>query len=55
MAHTLLVVIYHLLARPQPYRDLGLLYFDERKQQATINASVRRIERLAYKVTIEAA
>lgn len=55
LAHTLLVVIYHLLSRPQPYQDLGLLYFDERKQQATINASVRRIERLGYKVTIEAA
>lgn len=55
LAHTLLVVIYHLLAKPQPYQDLGLLYFDERKQQTTINAAVRRIERLGYKVTIEAA
>jgi len=55
LAHTLLVVIYHLLAQPQPYRDLGALYFDERTQQATINAAVRRIERLGYKVTLEAA
>jgi len=55
LAHTLLVVIYQLLSRPQPYRDLGLLYFDKRRQQATINAAVRRIERLGYKVTIEAA
>lgn len=55
LAHTLLVVIYHLLSRPQPDHDLGLLYFDERKQQTTINAAVRRIERLGYKVTIVAA
>jgi transposase len=54
-AHALLVVIYHLLRRPQPYQDLGLLYFDERKQQSTINAAVHRIERLGYKVTLEAA
>ncbi len=55
LAHTLLVVIYHLLTRPQPYQDLGFLYFDERKQQTTINAAVRRIERLGYKVTLEVA
>ena len=55
LAHTLLVVIYHLLSRPQRDHDLGLLYFDERKQQTTINAAVRRVERLGYKVTIVAA
>jgi transposase len=55
VAHSLLVVIYHLLQSPQPYQDLGLLYFDQRRQESTINAAVRRIERLGYKVTIEAA
>jgi transposase len=51
-AHSLLVVIYHLLLRPLPYSDLGPLYFDERKQQSTINAAVRRIERFGYRVSI---
>lgn len=55
VAHSLLVVIYYLLSRSRPYQDLGTLYFDERKQQSTINAAVRRIERLGYKVTLEAA
>jgi len=52
VAHSLLVVIYHLLLHPRPYQDLGLLYFDERRQQSTINAAVRRIERLGYRVTL---
>lgn len=55
LAHTLLVVIYHLLSKHQPYNDLGLLYFDERSQQTIINAAVRRIERLGFTVTIAAA
>lgn len=55
MAHSLLIVIYNLLASSKPYQDLGLLYFDARKEQAILHAAQRRIERLGYKVTIEAA
>jgi transposase len=54
-AHSLLVVIYNLLLRSLPYQDLGLLYLDERRQQSTINAAVRRIERLGYKVSLAPA
>ena len=55
VAHTILVIIYHLLRDRTCYRDLGSNYFDERDQFATIRRSARRIERLGFKVTLEAA
>ncbi len=55
VAHTILVTLYSLLRNGTTYRDLGGNYFDERNQQATLRRSVRRIERLGYKVVLEAA
>jgi len=55
VAHTILVTIYHLLRYGTIYQDLGPNYFDERSQLATVRRAVRRIERLGYKVTLEAA
>ena len=55
IAHTILVTIYHLQRRGTAYKDLGGNYFDERNRRATLGRSVRRIERLGYKVTLEAA
>lgn len=52
-AHTLLVVVYHLLTRGQDYVDLGSTYFDERDRQAVQRQLVRRLEALGLKVTIE--
>lgn len=53
VAHTLLVVVYHLLTREQDYVDLGSTYFDERDRQAVQRQLVRRLEALGLKVTIE--
>lgn len=55
VAHTILVIIYHLLRESAVYHDLGPNYFDERDRESTIRRSVRRIQRLGYKVTVEAA
>lgn len=55
VAHTILVIIYHLLRNQKGYQDLGVNYFDERDRLAVIRRSARRIERLGYKVTLEAA
>ncbi len=55
VAHTILVTLYSTLRNGTTYRDLGDNYFDERNQQATLRRSVQRIERLGYKVTLEAA
>jgi transposase len=55
VAHTILVTIYHLLHRGTSYHDLGGNYFEERDSRAAVRRSVRRIERLGYKVTLEVA
>lgn len=55
LAHTLLVIVYHVLRTGSPYRDLGGDYFDRRDEQATIRRAVARIERLGYTVSVEAA
>jgi transposase len=55
VAHALLVIIYHLLRDGTVYRELGGNYFDERDRDATARRSVRRLERLGFKVTLEVA
>jgi len=55
LAHSLLVIVYHLIRNGTIYDDLGTNYFDERDRAATLRRSVRRLERLGYRVTVEAA
>jgi transposase len=55
VAHSLVVIIYHLLRDGTFYEDLGANYFDERDRAGTVRRSVRRLERLGYHVTLEAA
>lgn len=55
VGHTILVIIYHILRDGSVYEELGGNYFDERDQQAAVRRAVHRIERLGYKVTVEAA
>lgn len=52
VAHTILVIAYHLLRDGGTYEDLGPNYFDERDKSATVNRSVARIERLGYNVQL---
>jgi transposase len=55
VAHTILVIVYHLLRSDDSYQDLGAAYFEHRNQDALVRNAVRRIERLGFKVTLEAA
>jgi transposase len=55
VAHSLLTTAYCLLTTSTPYQDAGALYFDERNKNRILDRSVRRIERLGYKVTLQAA
>jgi transposase len=49
------VTLYHMLKRGTSYRDLGSNYFGQRNAQAVLRRSVRCIETLGYKVTLEAS
>jgi transposase len=53
VAHTILVIIYHLLRDGTTYRELGATYFDERDRQAVEYRLVRRLEALGNTVTIQ--
>jgi transposase len=53
LAHTLLVVVYHVLSRRQPYQDLGADYLDRLEPERLAKRLVRRLERLGLKVTVE--
>lgn len=50
VAHTLLVMVYHLPTRHASYHELGDQYFAEREQQANERRLVRRLEALGYTV-----
>jgi transposase len=52
VAHTLLVVIYHLLRDQRAYQDLGPDYFDHLDTARLQRHYVRRLEQLGYAVTL---
>ena len=54
MAHSLLVIIYHVLREKKPYEELGADYFDRRDTEQTQRYYVRRLEQLGYTVELSA-
>jgi transposase len=55
VAHSLLVVIYHLLKTGRPYADLGSDYFDRLDSKRLTRYHVKRLESLGYQVTLAEA
>jgi transposase len=53
VAHTLLVIVYHVLTTGEPYREPGADYFDRRNQDALARRLVKRLTTLGYAVTLE--
>ena len=54
VAHSILVIVWHLLSRGEPYTDLGADYFLKRQShQAYRDRLVRQLERMGHKVTLE--
>lgn len=51
VAHSILVIMYHLAERGCSYHDLGGNYFDERARESTVRRLTRRLARLGYTVT----
>ena len=55
VAHSILIIAYHLLTEGTVYRDLGGNYFDERDRQAVERRLVHRLESLGYTVSLQPA
>jgi transposase len=53
VAHSILVIAYHLLRDGTVYEDLGSSYFDKRDREHVIKRAVQRLEALNLKVTVE--
>jgi transposase len=54
VGHSILIISYHLLTRGQEYTDLGDNYFDERDRSAVQRRCVKRLEKLGFKVDLQA-
>jgi hypothetical protein len=52
VSHSLLVIIYHMLARNSTYSDLGPDYFDALENGRLQRHYVRRLEQLGFAVTL---
>lgn len=52
VAHSLLVVVYHLLTEQTTFQDLGPDYFERRDRDALQRQLVRRLEHLGFDVAV---
>lgn len=55
VAHSLLVVIYHMIKTGSSYKDLGPDHFSPRDQDRLKHRLIHRLEGLGYKVALQAA
>ena len=55
LAHAILKIMYHMLREGTDYQDLGETYYEQRDQRHILLRSVKRLERLGYRVTLQAA
>jgi transposase len=55
VAHSILIIAYHVLTQGTDYRDLGGNYFDERDRQGVERRLVHRLEGLGYTVSLQLA
>jgi transposase len=53
VAHSIVVIAYHLIQRQEPYRELGGDYFDKRRPEATAKHLVKRLEKLGFQVSLQ--
>lgn len=53
VGHTILKIAYVILTRRQPYMELGVDYFDQRKKEYLIKSSIKRLESLGLTVSVK--
>ncbi len=52
VAHSILIIAYHIIRDGVSYQELGQNYFDELKRTQVVNRSVKRLQALGYTVTL---
>ena len=53
VAHSILVISYHIIKLKEPYHELGGDYFDKRRPEVTAKRLVKRLEQLGFNVSLE--
>ncbi|MGH7765124.1 MAG: transposase [Candidatus Dormibacteraceae bacterium] len=53
VAHSMLIVIYHLIKDGTIYQDLGPAHFDELDRRRVVRRAVHRLESLGYQVSLQ--
>jgi len=51
VAHSILVISYHIIQRKEPFRELGGDYFDQRRPEATAKRLLGRLQQLGYDIS----
>ena len=55
VAHSIAVILHHIIKNKQPFMDLGHDYFEKRDRNAITRRAVRQLQRLGHDVTLKAA
>jgi hypothetical protein len=55
VAHSILIIAYHLIKNKEVYRELGGDFFEKRNPQTTARRLVRRLEQLGYRVNLDSS
>lgn len=53
IGHSMLISIWYMLARHEPYHDLGNDYYDKRKKESKVAYLSKQLAKLGYSVRIE--
>jgi transposase len=53
VAHRILIAVYYILLRHEPYRAPGAPASDDQRKERLVNGMLQRIERLGYTVSLE--
>jgi hypothetical protein len=52
VAHQIVIALYHMLTKHEPYRDLGVNYLDTRQQDRLLQRLCHRATALGYQVEL---
>jgi transposase len=53
VGRSILVSIWYMLSRQQPYQDLGADYFDQRKKEVKVSYLTKQLARLGFSVQLD--
>ncbi|GAC1629569.1 MAG: hypothetical protein NVS4B9_21480 [Ktedonobacteraceae bacterium] len=55
VAHSIVVIYYHMLTTGDPYQEKGATYFSELDRKHAERRATKQLERLGYQVTLTPA